>query len=428
MQPIDYSIDVQTPFQSALQGYQAGAAIRDDQLQQQQRAALALRQEQMQRDLAALEVNPNAGARAYAAFTLKYPELTNQFKQAWEMSSEEQRKGALDLTTRAYAALSTGRPDVAEQLMRDRAAAMRNSGAPEEEAAAQEMWANLIKESPDHARHFGSLMLASVMGDKFADTFGKLGDQGRAADKAPAELSKAQADAAAAASDAETKRVQAKYADSQAVLDLQKKGWDIKKIESDIDVNRQNARIAAINAAISREGNDLKREELRLKLEEARAARDAKVRENVGKAETGASAIDNALNTIERIKRNPSLDDVIGPLEGSMPRGLNPLSGENADAVALIETLSSQTFLSQIPAMKGTGNLTEKEGEKLEKSLQSLNRAQSEKQFRANLDEAARLLTKARAGLSRSTGVPLAPPDTPAAPGARPPLSSFGKP
>ena len=53
---------------------------------------------------------------------------------------------------------------------------MSNSGAPEPEVKAQEMWADMIKASPEQARHIGGLMLSSVMEpEKFAETFGKLG-------------------------------------------------------------------------------------------------------------------------------------------------------------------------------------------------------------------------------------------------------------
>jgi len=195
MGPIDYSIDVATPFQSAMQGYQAGAAIRNDQLQQQQQQAALAQQQQMQKDIAAVYSNPNASARDYAGLTLKYPALKDQFKQGWDMIGQEQQAGKLDLMSRAYAALSSGRADMAEKLMRDTAEAMRNSGASEREVKAQETWADLIKQSPEQARHIGGLMLSSVMGDKFATTFQTVGDQGRAADKAPAELAKAEAEA-----------------------------------------------------------------------------------------------------------------------------------------------------------------------------------------------------------------------------------------
>lgn len=241
MAPIDYRIDVQTPFQAALQGYQAGAGIRDDQFKQQQQQAALAQQQQMQQDIAAVTANPNAGARDYAALTLKYPALKDQFKQAWDMSGKDQQAGKLDLASRAYAALSAGRPDVAEQLMRDRAAAMRNSGAPEQDVKAQEMWADLIKASPEQARHIGGLMLSSVMDpDKFASTFGTLGDQGRSADKAPAEIRAAEAGAAikeAEASNAPTAAalsnadVRSRIADRAGRLAL-----DRDKLTSDVEM------------------------------------------------------------------------------------------------------------------------------------------------------------------------------------------------
>ena len=99
----------------------------------------------------------------------------------------------------------------------------------------------------------------------------------------------------------------------------------------------------------------------------------------------------------------------------------------SAWAQALIDTLGSQAFLAQIPNIKGMGALSNAEGEKLQSAFQNLGRTQSEAQFRANLDEASRLLKKGREALAKSSGVPLGKPDTPAAPGARPPIDSFFK-
>lgn len=195
MEPINYNIDVKTPFESVVQGFQAGAGMQ--QVQQQQAAQqLALQQkQQMNQDLSAVMFNPNASGKDYAALTMKYPALKEQFKQSWDMVHKDQQTGKLDMMTRAYSALSTGRADIAEKLMRDNAAAMRNSGAPDHDVKAQEMWADMIKTSPDHARHVGGLMLSSVMDpDKFAATFATVGDQGRASDKAPGELTKTTAE------------------------------------------------------------------------------------------------------------------------------------------------------------------------------------------------------------------------------------------
>ena len=437
MDPINYSTDVQTPFQAALQGYQAGAAIRNDQLQQQQQQAALAQQQQMRKDL--LELSKNPTPDAIAKMSVRYSQLSEPLKRSYEMLNQQQQEAKVSAAIPVYAALQSGRHDVAAQKLRDTAAAMENSGQTEE-AKRTLAWAEMIEQHPEQAMLTSGLLLSSVMGpEKFATTFSTLGQEQRSAEQAPAELAKKQADATKAGIDA-------RYAEQGAVLDLQKKGWDIRHIQEDIGFKKEANRIALMNAAAAREGNALKREELGIKIQEARTALDDKIRAKVADTESAATAIDNTLNTIERLKRNPALNDVLGSLEGSeyyptqLAQGAakvmnltNPLytptsADDRSDAKALIESLGSQIFLSQIPAMKGSGSLSNAEGDKLQAALQNLKRTQSETQFRANLDEAARLLKKGRETLSKRSGVPLSAPDTPAAPGSRPPLSSFFKP
>ncbi|MCU0951443.1 MAG: hypothetical protein MUC68_10360 [Burkholderiaceae bacterium] len=439
MQPIDYMTQVRQPFQAALQGYQAGAAIRDDQQQQQalalqaqQRQAALLAQQQMQQEVAALSSNPSATAKDYAALVMKYPSLREPAKQSWEMVSQDRRAGVQEMLTRAYAATSSGRPDIAQNILRERAAAMRNSGD-EAGAKSMEQSAELIGQDPVQARYQIGTFLAGIMEpDKFAETFAKLGAEGRAAElqgpavreanakATTAEVTARFAEPTAAAdltkkeADAQKAAVAAKFAESQAVADLKLNAAQIAKMAADTEILRMNARIAAMNAQTSREGNDLKLRELQLKIEEATSKRDAAVREKVATAESGAASIDNMLNTIERIKANPNLNDVLGGIEGRMPA----VADASVDAIALIETLGSQAFLAQIPNIKGMGALSNAEGEKLQSALQNLARTQSEKQFRANLEEAGRLLLKGRKNIERSTGVTLGKPDTPAKPTA----------
>ena len=431
--PIDYSLDVQAPFQSALQGFQGASAIRGTLLQQDAQAAQAAQQEAMRKDLASLSANPTP--QAVAQMSLRYPQLSEQFKRSFDMLGEDQKRARLSSTIPVYAAIQSGRPDVAAGRLRETATAQENSGQKEEAARTRAM-ADLIEQHPEAGATTAGLLLSSVMGpDKFAETFGKLGAESRAVAEAPSDLAKKREEAKKAKSDAEIAAVKAQFAGSEAIADLEKKGWDIKKIAADIDVAKQNSRIAAMNAQTSRMNSDLQRQELALKIEEATAKRDSTIREKVATAEAGANSIDNMLNTIERVKKNPALNAVLGSIEGGRfyPQRLAGMlpgtasADDRADAVALIETLGSQAFVAQIPNIKGTGALSDAEGKKLQSALQNLSREQSEKQFRENLDEAARLLTKGREGLARATGVPLGKPDTPAAPGARPPLSAFNK-
>jgi hypothetical protein len=222
---------------------------------------------------------------------------------------------------------------------------------------------------------------------------------------------KAAADAALSTANAQKAAVAAKFAESNAVIDLQKKGWDITKIQNDIDIAKQNSRIAAINAATAKEGNSLKRQENELKLREMIDKRDATVREKVAEVESARSDMDNFLNTADRILKTPK--NIVGSAAGPISARMPTLSQDTADFEALVETLGSQAFMSQIPKMKGAGALSEKEGDKLQSSLQNLSLKQSPERLIENVKEAQRLILKGRATLAKRSGLPESIPDTP---------------
>lgn len=416
--PIDYSggFAPQDPQQAMMQGLKEGTGL---QMLQQQRdaAGLALRQAQaaalqkqkMEAELAELSESPTSAG--IAKFTVRYPHLSEPLKRAYDMLEPAEKQANLSNLTQVASAFETGHPEIALKLMREQATALRNSGK-EREAGAAEATANLFETDPVFAKIQTGKMLAAIAGpDKYADSMAKLGGEQRAQDLAPDVLRKTKAEAGIAESDEKVKAVDAKYADSKAIQDIEKRGWDIKKIKADIDIARDSNRIAAMAAAASREKNTLKQKELQMKIDDAKQARDDRINEKVAKAESGISAMDNMLNTVARLKQNPSLKNVVGSIEGRLP---SVLSDEGADAIALFDTLGSQAFLSQVPTVQGMGSLSNAEGEKLQSALQNLSRAQSEKQVNANLTEVERLVNKARANVSTRYGVPLRAPDTPA--------------
>jgi hypothetical protein len=337
---------------------------------------------------------------------VKYPQLSEQFKRTYDVLNTEQQQSRLSQATQVYAALQSGKPEVAQQLLAEQAAAMRNSGM-EQEAKTAETIAELVKLHPETAKTSTGLFLASAMGpEKFTETFTKLQTEQRAAEKAPFELSEQQAKAQKAA-------VDAKFAESQAVLDLQKKGWDITKVQEDIKIAKENSRIAAVNAAISREGNVLKRQEMGIKLEEMKQKRDEAVRTKTADVETARGSMDNMLNTADRILKTPigTVESATGPISSRMPT----MSEDTADFESLVETLGSQAFMAQIPNIKGMGALSNAEGEKLQAALQNFSLKQSPKRLMENVREAQRLILGARKNVSERYGVPDKVPDTPEA-------------
>lgn len=413
MGPIDYTAG-QTANQDALRslqgGLQFGATVQE--LQQQQAAQQQARQlaQQYQADLQAAMASPTP--QNFASLALKYPQQREAVKQAWDGLSEGDRKSEGDTMAQAYSALLAGDKEAAKGVVQAQIDARKNSGL---DTSHYDSALKLLDADPKQAQAALGFALAHINDPKaFATQFSALRGDQRSQELQPDLVRKGTADADAAISGADsakskatTDAVTAKYADTKALLDLE-------GIRTDNQFKRDQTKIGYLNAQIARENNQLKRQELSLQLQKAQQEFGDKARAKVADAESAAGNIDNMLNTIERIKANPRLDAVVGSIEGRTPA----FTDEGSDAIALIETLGSQAFLSQIPNIKGMGALSNAEGEKLQSAFQNLSRVQSEKQFRATLDEATRLLNKGRAAVSKRYGVQLGSPDTPAAPNA----------
>jgi hypothetical protein len=393
--PIDFSLP--NPSNAIIQGMGIGSAISKA---QDQKAAAA----QMNADLSSVFSKETPTASDYAGLVVKHPQLSKQLKTSWDMLSEEQKTNKTQQVSEVYAALASGNNDVAKSLLETQRDAAKNSG---NEAAARsaQVMVDLVDKHPELARSSTAMSLATLMGpEKFTDTFTKLENDQREKMRDPAMLSKAQSDARKAA-------VDASFAESKAVGDLQKQGWDIYKIQEDTKIAKENSRIAAMKAQLDREKNDVAKGLLSSKLEDAKLARDNVVREKAAGLSSARGAIDNMLNTADRILATPFgvVDSAAGPVSSRMPTIIQ----DTSDFEALIENLDAQSFIAQIPAMKNLGSLSNEEGKKLASSLQSFSLMQSPTQLLGNVKEAQRLMMKARKILSEKNGVPDTIPDTP---------------
>lgn len=195
MEPINYNIDVKSPFESAMQGFQGGFAIKQAQQQQLQQQQAQQAQLQMQRDLANLATNPNAGAQDYAGMMVKYPQLAEHFKKSWDVLSADQQQSKLSHSVQVYSALQAGQPDIAVKLLQRQADALKNSGKAEEAQAAEHL-AQFVQLDPNSAKTTAGLQLSSIMGpDKFATTFGTLSEQQRAQELQPSKVAQSEAEA-----------------------------------------------------------------------------------------------------------------------------------------------------------------------------------------------------------------------------------------
>jgi hypothetical protein len=416
MEPINYLAQVADPFAQATQGLKLGAGMADLEAQR----ALVARQQQQQQ-LAAQEqarffTNPNPTMRDAARYaSLLTPEQSKAFLPFMEGISKEQQQGTLKSTGQLLSALQTN-PRVFITQAKEKALAARNSGDEDDATLFEQMAEAAADPQRGPAVVFKSLAArtAGIPGAKeMFETIDKSLGTAREEALAPEKLREQTAKAGEAESSAQKSAVAAKFAESNAVIDLQKKGWDITKIQSDIDIAKQNSRIAAMNAATAREGNALKRQENELKLKEMIDKRDATVREKVADIESARADMDNFLNTADRILATPK--NVVARAAGPIDARMIPTFREStADFEALVETLGSQAFMAQIPKLKGAGALSDAEGKKLQSSLQNLSLSQSPERLLENVKEAQRLIMKGRANLSRKAGLPESIPDTPA--------------
>lgn len=442
VKPYDYSIDVPDPVQAFGESYALGAKFAESQAkreaaqaeavikQQQQQAAIRAQQE-----VDALYTNPNPLAADFARVSSLLPkDQAENVRKGWEILSDEKKQTKLAQSGQVFSALRANAPDIAIKLLEEQAVANRNAGR-EEEAKAAETYIRIINVDPKRAADNIGTMLAVVPGgERIIESAAKSAEMRRADEMAPITVRKETALSAEAEEKAKQAAIKSRFAESDAVIDLEKKGWDIRKIRSDIDVAKQNAQIAAANVQIGNTTNALKRQELELKIEDMKQKRDSAVREKATEASTAAAQSDNLLNTLETALQKAAKRDKTGKVIGytrTVESATGPISTmlptinqDVADFEELINTLRSQVTMSRIAEMKGT--LSDKDMAVLESSLQSLSLRQSPQQLVNSLLESQRLTLKARKETVDKFGAPerLAQPDIPAARGAAAPAAS----
>jgi len=395
--PINYAGMQQTPDigDSILQGLKIGQAFRQG---QDQRAALAKADATRKQYATDLQAAFDAKTpEAFASLSAKYPTQREAFKQSWEILNQDQKDSQFRVGVQAFGALRSGKTDVAAQLLDEQIAAATNAKQPVDNL---KMLRTALDTAPEQVQNQLGLALSSIDPKKWSDMTTEL----RNAEKAPSELTEAQAKAKKAA-------VESQFAESNAVLDLKKKGWEISQIEESIGIQKENNRIAALNAAASKESNELKRKELEQRAADAKTARDEKVQALAADLEASRNVSDNMLSTVSRIKLTPV--DVVGRATGTIQgSSLMPtISQDVADFEELVSTLRSQAFLTQAQQLKGQGALSENEGKKLEAALQNLSLRQSSTQFLDNVTEIERLVKKGRETLTKRYGLPAVAPD-----------------
>jgi hypothetical protein len=313
MEPINYLAQVADPFAQATQGLKLGAGMADLEAQR----ALVARQQQQQQ-LAAQEqarffTNPNPTMRDAARYaSLLTPEQSKAFLPFMEGISKEQQQGVLKSSGQILSALQAN-PQTGITLLQERAVAARNSGDPEDATLFEQMAEAAADPQRGPSVVFKSLAArtAGIPGAKeFFENIDKASSTARAEAKAPAELiqanaaadkavadattaqatatnaaERAKADADKAVADAQKAKVQAQYAEKVELANLEKTGWDVKNLRSQIgdraarlnlDQQTTAATVAEKLAGIQKNLNDIPSDTRKLINESATLAATSK--------------------------------------------------------------------------------------------------------------------------------------------------------
>ncbi|EXC06243.1 hypothetical protein CAT49_00080 [Acinetobacter baumannii] len=231
--PIDYSMDVVDPFQRAMQGWQRGAQmtqqdniLKAQQIEEEQRKAALLQQQVKKEDLYKFSLIPNKTADDYSSIISRYPDLAEPYQKAWGILDAGQQQQTLNTASQVYAALRSQQPQIAKDILNEQIQAYDNSGK-KSEANQLKMVLGLIDKSPDAAASSIGMLMSSVNPDKFKDILSTLGDEQRSNEKQPYELNQIAANTAKTTAETQGQVIENRYKPQQLQGSIDQTGSQI---------------------------------------------------------------------------------------------------------------------------------------------------------------------------------------------------------
>lgn len=388
--PIDY-VGMQpqiNPGRALLEGLQVGSAIRGmRQQRQQEEEAVALR-EKYKADLQKAMQSRNP--QAWLDLAAMYPEQGKALREQAAAMGEQQRKNEMLVGAQALNALYRGDVGAARMIVDQQIEAAQNSGG---DVSGLQAMRNTLDVDPE------------MMVNQLAGVLSIIGPgEYKGLVVAPYLSAREMATTDEARSKAETAAVAARFAESQAAADLAKAGWDIAQIQQNMGVQRANQEIAVLEADRKRATDELQQRELELRISEAERKRDQAVNDARFANESAYADLSVGLSNIKSILKTPArvIENATGPVDQMIPT----LSEETADFQEKINTLKSQTFMSQVQKMRGLGALTQSEGARLESLLGSLELRQSPGQLLSNIRNIESIMSAGSERYRKILGLP----------------------
>lgn len=399
VQPINYMLDVQNPIQTAMTGLTQGMQIGQFVQAREQAEREAIQKQQMQEELSAFASKPNKTHDDYANIMARFPSLAEDFKRSYDVLDSGKQQATFKTTSRIYAALSGGQPNVAKSILETEALGYENAG---DKATADQMrtLAAMAETDPDGLLTISGLTLASTTPSQFKDVLGALGEN----QKLPEEikLTKAQTDKTKTETlwygdktQAEINNLESQVEDRQTgrVLEQQKMQLQNDQFYAKLDQDQQQ-----FYENLNQEERKIAQTVFNVKEKpEQRMERLEKVEGYANAAKQAADASNLAAKLANQSGENGGAywDRLIRRVPGT---------SENTFAKD-IETLKSQVFLAQVEKMRGLGALTDKEGDAIRSSIASLDINQGPQAVQQNLTKIAQQMAAAAKSANRKAQI-----------------------
>lgn len=335
--------------------------------QQQDRAKAQEAAAAMQSDLAGLAAKIEGGdysSQDFAAIAAKYPDLVDEMSKMWEGTTSERKAADVSQLFQGVSAIKAGRPDLAIQMLEERAVAAENSGD-QMEADIARATAAAIKADPAAGLTSLGLLLQTVDPDASLAVFGE----------AP-ELTASQKDY--------------KFYEAQETAAGRK---PLSFNEWDLQSKKAGAATTTINnAPTSADGTP-------------------KVGVSLAEIQTSVAA---ATDMIDQIAEDPALPKVTGALEGGGGNNVDEFGVAKRayygdDGLALIQKiaqLQNTAWLAARDMLKGGGAITDYESKKAEGAMARLSRAQGTEEYKAALKELRDAITEGAKKLQDAGALP----------------------
>ncbi|MFA5040003.1 MAG: hypothetical protein WC464_00015 [Bdellovibrionales bacterium] len=419
MEPINYMgmLPQVNPMQGLLSGLQAGSALRETGLRQQEiqqkldaEKVAQARTEQYRTMFSDYMADPKFDK--LLALQATFPEQEKAFKPLIEQMDKRQLAAEQAAGMQITTALKNNNVELATKILDENIEAAKNSGL---DTAAFEQVKNAISADPKAALGLTQWLTMHTMTpeqqEKFAEAQKKLEDLRQSQALFPEKQAQEAIKTKKEGYEATIKQAEAKIAPQKVQADYQKTLAETNKMLQEPEFERQRIAIARQKNAIDRETNDIARQTKQIQLVKMQQDYMDKANEKSSKVYSAYDNLQNSKRTIDQAlsyfkKGNiPGLGYAAERAHGPISSKIMTTDPDVSNYERLLDTIGSQSFIKAVQDVGTMSGLTEVEGQKLQSAMVNLSLNQGPKQAKQNLIILKNLMEKSYKNVEKKYGI-----------------------